>query len=623
MTPTSIRLSARVWAALIGLLLLGLALRLVNLGSSPLRGDEAFAIQYWAAPWPDALALAGKEPHPLGTFALFMAWKRVFGDGEWVMRLLPALLSLPGATALFVLARKCFKHTHPALLATLLYAVHPFLIWHAQDARNYAIWTSTELIALAALLAALNSRRWAAWLRYALSVTLSAYVFFFAAVFWPAHALITLWRPAARRRWLLSMSLAAVLLVPWFYQLALLAGSGYGGTAGGFVLSDLLTSFLPALLIGETLPGPLMASLWLLFLPVLVGSLLLIARHRRITALRLALCVAVPVAVLSLIALRMDIFRPRYVVPVAGILILILSGALWVVVTTRSQLVRAAGWIGLAGILALYGWTTLNYQTDPAYRKAPNWRTLGGFLTTHVGPEDYLIQQALDPGFTYYFRGEAAETTLPSSPDMPEEDIVTILRNILATHRAIWLVPAELPGFGNAEVPLTWLQAEAQPTARLQIAGFDVFEFQPWRVETTEFEPVDAATFGDLARLSGWRIDRLGDDLRVILYWLPLKRSDAPISGFVHLVGPAHDLGSIWAQDDHALRDRWADTTAWETGQIVRDVYQFGLPADLPSASWSLHLGLYDPVTAQRLPLADRADDYLEIPLTAGQLAAS
>ena len=148
---TAVRLPsvARRLAALVLLVWLALILRLLWLDASPLRGDEAFAIQYWAAPWPDALALASIEPHPVGTFALFAVWKATFGDGEWVMRLLPTLLSLPGLAAIYTLGRQLFRRRRVALLAALLYAVHPFLIWHAQDVRNYAIWTSTELIALA------------------------------------------------------------------------------------------------------------------------------------------------------------------------------------------------------------------------------------------------------------------------------------------------------------------------------------------------------------------------------------------------------------------------------------------------------------------------------------------
>src|SRR5258708_13296163 len=84
--------SARSGSALIVLillLLLAYMLRLHDLGASSLRGDEAFAIRYWAqSPATILQTLAGTEPHPLGTFTLFCAWKSLLGDSDFAMRML-------------------------------------------------------------------------------------------------------------------------------------------------------------------------------------------------------------------------------------------------------------------------------------------------------------------------------------------------------------------------------------------------------------------------------------------------------------------------------------------------------------------------------------------------------
>ncbi|MBN2469952.1 MAG: glycosyltransferase family 39 protein, partial [Anaerolineae bacterium] len=188
--------------------LLGLWLRLLWLDKSPLRGDEAFAIQYWAAPWPDGLTLTRIEPHPYGTFALFALWRGIFGEGEWVMRLLPALLSLPGIAAIYVAGRHLFRGRRAGLIAALLYAIHPFLIWHAQDARNYAIWAMTSAVVLAAFLRAITVQRRGAWLLYAFSALVSAYIFFFEIFFIAAQGLyLLLFQRRSLRRWLPAVAL--------------------------------------------------------------------------------------------------------------------------------------------------------------------------------------------------------------------------------------------------------------------------------------------------------------------------------------------------------------------------------------------------------------------------------
>ena len=53
---------------MVALLGVAFALRLYRLDAVPLRGDEAFAVRYWAAPPLTVLRdLADWEPHPFGT----------------------------------------------------------------------------------------------------------------------------------------------------------------------------------------------------------------------------------------------------------------------------------------------------------------------------------------------------------------------------------------------------------------------------------------------------------------------------------------------------------------------------------------------------------------------------
>ena len=59
------------------------------------------------------------------------------------MRLLPALANVLGIPALYAIGRLFGGH-RIGLLAALLFALHPFEIWHAQDVRNYAIWGGSE-----------------------------------------------------------------------------------------------------------------------------------------------------------------------------------------------------------------------------------------------------------------------------------------------------------------------------------------------------------------------------------------------------------------------------------------------------------------------------------------------
>jgi hypothetical protein len=288
-------------ALLILILLLAFALRVYAIDAQPLRGDEAFAIRYWAQPPAVVLeTLAWIEPHPYGTFLGFWAWKSLVGDTELAMRLLPTLLNLLGVAGIHALALRLRMGRAAALLAALLWAVNPNLIWHSQDARNYAAWAGMSVCALWLLLRALERNRRVDWLLYVLIEALTLYVFFLEAFLLVVHLLIAVRYEVSGIRRVQSAeckvqnttgsalctlhstpkthhsplithySLLLILILPWLYQVYRLAGSGYGGTASGADVGILLRDFAPELLFGErlsafgaALPGEFV-TLWVL-----------------------------------------------------------------------------------------------------------------------------------------------------------------------------------------------------------------------------------------------------------------------------------------------------------------------------------------------------------------------
>ncbi len=606
------RLRWRVAGPLVLITLLGLWLRLLWLGAVPLRGDEAFAIQYWAAPWPGGLALTSVEPHPYGTFALFALWRAVFGDGEWVMRLLSALLSVPGSAALYVIGRRLFRAERAGLLAALLYAVHPFLIWHAQDARNYAIWAMVSAVTLAVFLRALAANQRRGWLLYSASALVGAYIFFFEILFIATHFLyLLLFRRSAWRRWLPGGALIGLGLIPWALQILTIMRSGtYGGTAGAFNFRQMVTWFPPTLAIGSTLPASTENWLWPVLLLAAAASLMIIGRKWPASGWLLALLLIVPLILFRLAALRMDIFRPRYVLPLTVVFIALASGATSYL-TTRNTLDRIAAAAGLFALILLNGIALQHHYHDPAFAKAPDWRALGAFLTAQAAPDDLVIQQALDPAFTYYFRGPADETGLPLRANPPAEETIAYLETAAEQYAAIWFLPQDVPWWDAEKVPLAWLTANLQRTADLTVSGFELLRFQPWQVAADEITRELNLRFGEDAILRDWRITRLTDDLlHITLYWEPLTEPDSPLHGFVHLTGPPRpEVGQpLWSQDDHRVSD-----THWEPGILRRDVYHLRLPASPSGGPWTLNIGLYVPETAQRLPVA--GSDHISIPL--------
>src|SRR5690606_19937561 len=142
-------------------------------------------------------------------------------------------------------------------------------------------------------------------------------------------------------------------------------------------------------LLGETLP-PQALGVWLgLWLSMLVG--LWLARHRFTWQSRLlAIWLLVPPAVLAIISLQAEYFRPRYVITAqyALLIAVIVAGVHWGEWVTRRKQWGVFGAASITLVLVVLGGRE-NYAyfyTDPP--KAPDWRTRTAYLAARTLPND-------------------------------------------------------------------------------------------------------------------------------------------------------------------------------------------------------------------------------------------
>jgi 4-amino-4-deoxy-L-arabinose transferase-like glycosyltransferase len=115
-------------------------LRFSTLGVQSLSNDEAFTVEI-ATGGLDSIwsSVRSTESTPPLYYYLAWAWEKPFGDGEAGMRLLPALLGTLLVPATWAAARELLPR-RSALLAALLVAVSPLLVWYSQEARAYALF---------------------------------------------------------------------------------------------------------------------------------------------------------------------------------------------------------------------------------------------------------------------------------------------------------------------------------------------------------------------------------------------------------------------------------------------------------------------------------------------------
>ncbi|MEZ4667688.1 MAG: glycosyltransferase family 39 protein [Anaerolineae bacterium] len=186
---------------LVAIILVGYFLRIYHLGVVPLRGDEAFSIQYWAGiPLSKSLStIAAIEPHPFLAYVAFRAWGLLVGDSEFGMRYLPAIANTIGIASLYALGKR-LGGWRLGLVAALLFMLHPYEIWHAQDAelcnmggrkhRNGVAWDNST---------GLEKRQ--AWVLYTVIAAIAANIFyselFTLAALPGVFVVVTRWREKA------------------------------------------------------------------------------------------------------------------------------------------------------------------------------------------------------------------------------------------------------------------------------------------------------------------------------------------------------------------------------------------------------------------------------------------
>ena len=600
------------FALLVALILAGFALRLHRLDHFSFRGDEAFTVLNWVSR-PLAETLQGdiplKDPQPPLTFALFRAWALLFGTGEFVMRLLPALLGLVGIPAMYALAHRIGGRGR-GLLAATLWVLHPFLIWHAQDAKPYAIWAALSVCAAWLALRALQRGRALDWLLYIAAVTLAASLYYLELFQLAALNLFVLaaYRKQGRvlRRWLMAQLLIALLLAPWYLQERLLFSSGYAGTTGGFEPLRLFTWLLPALQFGRSLPEATLARSALLVCFALAAGLWLLARRNRRLALYAGLSASLPPLLLSLAALRLGVFTPRYVlacIPASILLLVELVCGLWRRSLSARLLAVAVSGTWLALMLLSLG----NAWFDPSFAKSPDWRGLARYLAREATASDLVIQAAADEAFTLYHADTTDSLRLPANPLQDEAEILGALESAVAGHDSVWLVANSPPTWPNRDVATDWLGANLQLIRATQIGALPVRQYRTWRVRQSELAAQPLATFTGIAALVGMNQGRTPDALLVELIWRALGPAETPLKAFVHLYcGPQPE--TLRTQDDQFLQDGRVDARSWTHGMLLRDVYELPLDAGELPGDCVLRVGLYDPASGARVPLPDGED---------------
>jgi hypothetical protein len=151
-----------------------------------------------------------------------------------------------------------------------------------------------------------------------------------------------------------------------------------------------------------------------------------------------------------------------------------------------------------------------------------------------------------------------------------------------------------------------------------EAVNYDSIRVTPWPLDRTLPEDVvlSGARFGPAIQLYGYEagVPEQGKQ-PLTLYWLADGAPAGNYLVFVHVVDPS--TGEIVSQVDRIPLDGLRPTAGWRPGEVLRDEIPLPLPADLAAGEYVINIGMYDPDSSERLPLAvdgeRQANDQLTI----------
>ena len=637
------------YALLLLILLLAAGLRFYRLDGQSFWADEGNSVVLAQKPAGDIIQAAAADIHPPAYYLLLKAWGGIFGLDETGARSLSAVLGIFTVWGVY-LAGAALKNKRTGLLAALLAAVNPFLIYYSQEARMY------QLLALTAVFAAYALTQWwqdapgpgripapAASILYVFMAALGLYTHYAFPIHLIALNLAFLVWLMARRSdgvkrvlgrylapWALLQIVVLLLFLPWaataLHQLRTwprpevqinafqaLARTFQLFICGpipcplGFFAQMALGIFAFGLIgwglwrqvrrKGLTLAAATLVLLWLI-LPL---AAMLITGTFTPTFFKFLL-LSLP-AWLLLLALGMEavgipaIRRPR-------------RGEIDVA-TVRAWLITPVLFL----LLALPAIPSLNhYYHDPAAAR-DDYRGLAAYLKAVYRPGDVIILDA--PGqndaFSQYDHGPAPVYLLPETrppdPDQTRAQLDAILQNADRIFAIYWATEqADPEGVVEGYLADHAFKAWDAWVGRLRFVAYSAAP--PPEMSSYE-QPVH---FGDVILLeaAGFSAEPLqpGDIARVRLSWLATEPLSVRYKITLQLLDPANQ---VVAQVDSEPAGGARPTTDWIPGEPVLDGYGLPIPLATPPGQYPLILAVYDAETGQRLPVSGPGDqdDYL------------
>jgi hypothetical protein len=167
--------------------------------------------------------------------------------------------------------------------------------------------------------------------------------------------------------------------------------------------------------------------------------------------------------------------------------------------------------------------------------------------------------------------------------------------------------PTARSGFYLLNMRLVEASTKRYASNRVILGKLEFVE-RPRHFETPQVQYPVGIDLGGLVKLIGYDLPQkqitAGKAFPLTLYWRALNEMDTSYTVFVHVVGPD---GVIRGQWDSVPGGSNLPTTGWVKDEVISDEYLVPMNADAPPWQYTIFVGMYDPMTGERLQITSGA----------------
>lgn len=612
-------------AALLAVLLVGFALRVIQLDQRPLWWDEGnnvyFATRDLGTVIEDTRITRDTNP-PVHRLALGL-WADLAGSSTFAMRYFSAVAGIT-IVALSWAVGRWLTDRPTALVLVVLVALAPMQVYYAREAKGYTLAAAFGLLSTYAWgrglgggtrPASRRTRKAGWWATYVLSTAAAVGTHYYLAPLllwqglWTAGRAARAWiqrlpRRKARvlqlRRWVLAAGVSALLLVPWVVTVFGPTVNGVRNVSGPDPLSPIgyARETTRVFLAGEGQAG--------FHVLVAVAGLTALAGLGALsggTGGFLLSWIAVPLVAAYLLQRSYSFFTPRFLLYLGPPCYLLISRGITAIGRVKRSLSTAVALLLVVAIIALWAPGLAHVYARPVDPDEDPTPVIT-YLRALARPDDAMV-------YGYIWQVGYVLGHFPRNPFSfyraywTPQTVTEELTSIVESHPRVWRWSYEIGARDPNNLACAWLDENAYRVESRWYGRHNLALYLAPDFRTPGVGPdAGTASFGGGIELEYPMVDATlqpGDVLALPLRW----RASSPVSEdhrvFVHVGLP--NAPPI-AQDDGQPCNGLEPTGEWEPGQEVLDHRALSLPRDVPLGRYLVRVGLYRASDGSRLPLS-------------------